>query len=412
MTRPQGIELRNIGEADVYVDDELMARLVRHRGDDIRFDYVAEEHSTDRHVRDRSVSWSLLRSRDYPVTTPGGAVPSYFAGLLPEGVRLGVVTSSTKTSADDHLTLLLAIGADTIGNVRIFPAGGDPVQPGPMFDPDRDDDFRAVFARLTSSVDADPVGLAGVQPKVSAGVLTTPAQTRSGPAILKLAPASLPLLVENEHFFMTMAASCGLRVAKTSLLHDTGGRSALLVNRFDRDRRRRIAQEDACQVADLYPASKYRITTETAIASLAEACARGGGSKVVTVAELLKTVVFSWLIGNGDLHGKNLSIYNPDGIWQPTPAYDLLCTQPYAGWKDPMALNLFGRANRLTRANFVDAGERLGLRPRATVAMIDALVDAASAWPGKCDRIGFDDKKTHLLEQMLRKRIDSLKDDQ
>ena len=74
-----------------------------------------------------------------------------------------------------------------------------------------------------------------------------------------------------------------------------------------------------------------------------------------------------------------------------------------------MALNLFGRANRLTRANFVDAGERLGLRPRAIVAMIDALVDGASPWPAQCDRIGFDDKKTHLLEQMLRQRIDSLK---
>ncbi|MDV3129580.1 HipA domain-containing protein [Mycobacterium sp. 21AC1] len=56
--------------------------------------------------------------------------------------------------------------------------------------------------------------------------------------------------------------------------------------------------------------------------SLAEACARGGGSKVATTVELLKTVVFSWLIGNGDLHGKNLSIYDPDGVWQPTPAYD------------------------------------------------------------------------------------------
>lgn len=409
MTGPNGPDLREIGEADVYVGDELAAHLKRRRGDDIEFDYVGQAHSVNGRVRDRSVSWSLLRSGDYPVTTTGGSVPSFFAGLLPEGVRLGVVTSSTKTSADDHLTLLLAIGADTIGNVRVVPAGMDPVQPLPLFDPERDDDFRAVFARLTSSVDADPVGLAGVQPKVSAGVLSAPARTRSGPAILKLAPASLPQLVENEHFFMTMAASCGLRVAKTSLLHDADGRSALLVNRFDREGQTRIAQEDACQVVDVYPASKYRISTEAAIGALAEACARGGGSKVAATAELLKTVVFSWLIGNGDLHGKNLSIYNPDGIWQPTPAYDLLCTQPYAGWKDPMALNLFGRANRLTRANFVDAGERLGLRPRATVAMIDALVDGASPWPEQCERIGFDDRKTRLLEQMLRNRIHSLK---
>ncbi|MGB5150992.1 MAG: HipA domain-containing protein [Mycobacterium sp.] len=85
------------------------------------------------------------------------------------------------------------------------------------------------------------------------------------------------------------------------------------------------------QVAKVYPASKYRIKTEIAITGLAAACARRGGSKVAATAELLKTVAFSWLTGNGDLHGKNLSIYNPTGIWQPTPAYDLLCTQPYQG---------------------------------------------------------------------------------
>jgi serine/threonine-protein kinase HipA len=183
----------------------------------------------------------------------------------------------------------------------------------------------------------------------------------------------------------------------------------LLVTRFDRAGSTRIAQEDACQVADIYPASKYRIKAETAIAALADACARGGGSKPAAVLELLKTVVFSWLIGNGDLHGKNLSIYNPDGVWQPTPAYDLLCTQPYTRWRDPMALNLYGRANRLKRADFVDAGERLGLRPRAIARMIDAIVEAAEDWPDKCGEIGFDDRQTRLLAQMLRTRIDSLR---
>ncbi|MEB3982535.1 type II toxin-antitoxin system HipA family toxin [Mycobacterium sp. 663a-19] len=408
MTRPRRPDLRTIAEADVYIGESLAARLVRERGDTISFDYI--DHSpTGASIRDRSVSWSLLRSADYPVVTTGGAVPPFFAGLLPEGVRLGVVTSSTKTSADDHLTLLLAIGADTVGNVRVVPAGTDPASPPPMFEPERDTDFRAVFAKLTGSVEADPVGLAGVQPKVSAAMFSAPAQTRSGPAILKLNPVQYPLIVENEHFFMTMAAACGLRVAATSLLHDAEGRSALLVTRFDRAGSTRIAQEDACQVAGIYPASKYRIKTETAITALADACGRGGGSKPAAIRELLKTVVFSWLIGNGDLHGKNLSIYNPDGIWQPTPAYDLLCTQPYTRWRDPMALNLYGRANRLTRADFIGAGERLGLRPRAVTRMIDAIVVAAQDWPDRCGEIGFDDRQTKMLAQMLRARIDSLR---
>ncbi|WP_343572115.1 type II toxin-antitoxin system HipA family toxin [Mycobacterium sp.] len=410
MTNPDGLDLRESTEADVYIDNEIAARLTRDSGDRITFDYLADQ-DRPRHgrIRDRSISWSLLRSGEYPKVTGGGAVPAFFAGLLPEGVRLGVLTSSTKTSADDHFTLLLGIGADTIGNVRVFPAGHQPVRPLPLFDPDRDTDFQMVYAKLTGSIDADPVGLAGVQPKVSAAMRSTSAQTRSGPAILKLNPAQYPQLVENEHFFMRMAAACGLRVAVTSLLHDANGRSALLVKRFDRVGTTRLAQEDACQVADLYPASKYRIKTEAALSQLGEACARGGGSKVTTIAELLKTVAFSWLIGNGDLHGKNLSIYEPDGVWQPTPAYDLLCTQPYAKWKDPMALTLYDRANRLSRADFVVAGERLGLRSRATEKMLDALVDAATLWPSRCEQIGFALRQTELLAEMLHARITSLK---
>jgi serine/threonine-protein kinase HipA len=239
---------------------------------------------------------------------------------------------------------------------------------------------------------------------------STPANTTLGPAILKLnPPTGYPRLVENEHFFMRMAVDCGLRAAKTRLLHDADGRSALLVDRFDRRRNTRLPQEDACQVAGVFPASKYRIHAETAITTLADACAQGGGSRPTAVLELLRIVVFSWLIGNGDLHGKNLSIFAPQGFWQPTPAYDLLTTQPYTGWKDPMALSLYGRANRLDRSHFVEAATRMGIRERATSRMINSIVEAAEDWPDRCEEIGFTARQTELLTNMLWTRIKTLK---
>jgi serine/threonine-protein kinase HipA len=405
-----GLDLRDVNDADVYLDDDVVASLTRSPRDEIRFDYNSSSQTSGLSLRDRSVSWSLLINGNYPLTTTGGAVPPFFAGLLPEGVRLGVVTSSTKTSADDHLTLLLAIGADTVGNVRVLPAGEKPPAREPMFVPSRDKDFRAVFQRLIGSVETDPVGLSGVQPKVSAAMWSTPANTTFGPAILKLnPPTGYPRLVENEHFFMRMAVGCGLRAARTRLLHDADGRSALLVDRFDRKGDGRIPQEDACQVAGVFPASKYRIHAETAITTLADACAHGGGSRAAAVLELLRIVVFSWLIGNGDLHGKNLSIFAPQGFWQPTPAYDLLTTQPYAGWKDPMALSLYGRGNRLNRSHFIEAATHLGLRERATSRMIDSIVEAAEDWPDRCEEIGFNARQTELLTNMLRSRITTLK---
>lgn len=412
MTQPEILDLRHVTEADVYINDEIVATLERQPADDIVFAYrTTASREPGVSIRDRSVSWSLLVDANYPVITNAGAVPPFFAGLLPEGVRLGVVTSSTKSSPDDHLTLLLAVGADTTGNVRVLPSGSVPPHPKPMFVPERDTDFRLVFQRLTGALEADPIGLSGVQPKVSAAMWSTPADTTAGPAILKLNPPSgYPRLIENEHFFMRMAAACGLRTARTRLLHDANGQSALLIDRFDRDVNRRIPQEDACQVAGLYPASKYRIHMETAITALADACERGGGSRVAAALELLRIVVFSWLIGDGDLHGKNLSIYAPRGFWQPTPAYDLLTTQPYADWRDPMALNLYERANRLTRGHFLEAAGRLGIRERAAGRMIDAIVDTAGPWFERCDEIGFTTRHTELLADLLRTRLATLKE--
>src|ERR1700737_1318803 len=113
------LDLREVTAADVYLGDDVVTRLARTtHNDDISFAYTASPTDAGASIRDRSVSWSLLVTGDYPLTTGGGAVPAFFAGLLPEGIRLGVVTSSTKTPADDHLTLLLAIGADPAGTAR------------------------------------------------------------------------------------------------------------------------------------------------------------------------------------------------------------------------------------------------------------------------------------------------------
>ncbi|MET9325850.1 hypothetical protein [Tsukamurella sp. NPDC003166] len=85
-----------------------------------------------------------------------------------------------------------------------------------------------------------------------------------------------------------------------------------------------------------------------------------------------------------------------------------MCSQPYLRWQDPMALNFYGRDDRLTRQLFLDGGERLGLRPRATARMLDDLVDAAPGYIDRCDEIGFDDATTARLTDFLRKRLTTL----
>lgn len=52
---------------------------------------------------------STLPVTEEPVRRPAGAVPAYFSGLLPEGRRLSALRRAVKTSADDELSLLVAV---------------------------------------------------------------------------------------------------------------------------------------------------------------------------------------------------------------------------------------------------------------------------------------------------------------
>lgn len=413
MTEPLDLSaLRDVDTADVYKSGRLAGRLHRQH-DDVVFTY------DDDYRRDPAappVAFALPKDGSEARAT-GGAAPPYFAGLLPEGLRLTAVVGATGTSADDHLTLLLATGRDTIGDVQVVPSGERPGEPGPALVETRveEEDLREVFARVTSTETAliDRVTLPGVQVKVSAQMVSTPLVTSSGPAILKLSPPQDPQLVENEHFFMGMAEACGIPTPERRLVHDRYGRSGLLVARFDRAPEnghvRMLAQEDACQVLGRYPAAKYRLKLEDAVRALAEAVEAQGGSRPLAVRRLVELAAFSYLVGNGDLHGKNLSIRrSPSGIWEVTPAYDLLSTQPYLGWRDPMALRLYGRDNRLALRWWLEAAPRLGIPERAVRRSIRRIVEAAEPHLGRLTEIGFDEPTTSRLRALIASRMREL----
>lgn len=403
---PEG--LRGVDAADVYKSGVLAGSIHRERDDSV-FAYMSG-YLADHAAPQIAVT---LPKRAEPVRATAGAVPPFFAGLLPEGVRLTAITTATRTSADDHLTLLLAVGADTIGDVQVVPAGVRPAATAHVVDEGSiaRGSLAQVFARATSTSPAayDRVGLPGVQAKVSASMMSTPLATTAGPAILKLNPPSLPRLVENEAFFLGMARAAGITVPEHRIVRDRDGQAGLLVARFDRvvghGTTLRLPQEDACQLLGRYPAGKYRIKLEEAITALGDAVASGGGSAPLAVRKALEIAAFSYLIGNGDLHGKNLSVRrNTDRLWELTPAYDLLTTQPYLAWRDPMALSLFGRANRLTRRWWLDAAGRLGIPERALGPRLDQLAAVADTWAERVADIGFDDRTADRLSALIHTR--------
>lgn len=407
-------DYRSIDRADVYKGDRLAGYLIRDESD-ILFVYD-DDYRAD--PRASAIAWTIPLNDD-PVRAGSGSVPPFFAGLLPEGTRLQAIVGVTRTSYDDHLTLLLAVGADTVGDVRVVPSGTPPADPPPTIDTERvaEADLAAVFAKITGSqtLAADASAIPGVQPKISASMISAPLMTSHGPDILKLNPPQYPRLVENESFFLDMAASCELSTPEHRIVHDRNGRSGLLVRRFDRivetGGLRRLAQEDACQVMDAFPARKYALRLGDIVSTLATTCERGGGSRAVATMQMLRLIAFCYLIGNTDLHGKNISIrQDASGSWEVTPAYDLVSTLPYFGWNEPMALELFGRANRLDRAHMVESAARWDIRPRAVERMLDRLCERAEPWLDRLDTIGYDDRVTALLRDAMARRVSELRD--
>ena len=113
-------ELGGIERADVYKDQRLAATLTR-TSDGVRFNYTPEYIADGKYP----IAHTLPIS-EAPYITAAGGVPAFFAGLLPEGRRLLALVRAVKTSADDELSHLMAVGRDAVGDVQVVPAGEVP----------------------------------------------------------------------------------------------------------------------------------------------------------------------------------------------------------------------------------------------------------------------------------------------
>lgn len=353
------------------------------------------------------VATSLPLSDTPVVTHSAGALPPFFSGLLPEGRRLSTLRAAVKTSADDELTLLLAVGADAVGDVQIVPEGESvppEVEPRVVAERWSEVRFSELFADSAGGTAAlDRVAIPGVQEKISAGMINVPVARKGHRYFLKLNPPEYPNLVANEAFFLNAARRSGMETAEAEVVRDADGVPGLLVRRFDRstdagDAPISLAQEDACQVLRRYPADKYRVTTEEVIDSLASVCQ----ARPVAALNLLRQVAFAYLSCNGDAHAKNFSIRRlRGGEWRVCPAYDLPSTYLYGD--TAMALSLNGRnRENIGRRDFLAVGETLGLRSPPVERMLNELTAGVDRWIDDLAQLPFDHGK--LLK--LRRAID------
>jgi serine/threonine-protein kinase HipA len=136
--------------------------------------------------------------------------------------------------------------------------------------------------------------------------------------------------------------------------------------------------EDLCSVLDLSPQEKYTGSIER----VARALRALSTEPEADLLMLLRRVVFTWLIADGDMHLKNMALLKmahegAESFYSVrlAPIYDTLTTRVFPGLAhDRMALKVNGKDERLRRADFIAMATLAGLRASDANHEIDALL--------------------------------------
>lgn len=277
-------------------------------------------------------------------------LPPFFSNLLPEGHLREYLAARAGVNAKREFFLLDALGADLPGAVTVEAINQYGETIAPEAHESKPDDAAQTAFRFS---------LAGVQLKFSAileatGGLTIPGEGMGGSWIVKLPSNRFQSVPENEYTMLALARAVGIEVPETKLIDthsiqglptDSGALEGktLAVRRFDRaENGEAIHMEDFAQVFGLYPRDKYKHRSYANIAAVFWAETGEAGAY-----EFFKRLVFSVLIGNGDMHLKNWSLLYPDGRTpELSPAYDFVATFPYVP-NDSLALS-FGDSRSLS----------------------------------------------------------------
>jgi serine/threonine-protein kinase HipA len=339
-----------------------------------------------------------------------GAVPPWFAGLLPEGALRDLVLTEMGPGDHDQFDVITRLGGDLPGAVIVSPETGDLQSAGPLR-----------LERVSGLTTAEPKGmikfsLAGVQLKLTGDLsgdrLTLPGHGTSGLSIIKLPAKPYPGLPEAEFAAMQLAQAVGIDTARCQLVSRdfvkdvpaeflAHGDNVLVVDRFDRAAgNARVHIEDAAQVLGALDAFKYTMGTTDTVMNMVR---RLSTDFRADLAEAFRRMTVDVLVGNGDNHLKNWSFRFPKaGEIRLSPAYDIVPTILYQP-RDELALRFVGthRFEAVNLHRFERLGSFLGLDPKWVVKEVRKTIEAAlDLWPTMLPDL-LDDRRGEALAKRL-----------
>ncbi len=270
--------------------------------------------------------------------------------------------------------------------------------------------------RREAIVRAGKISIQGVQPKLNARLSVKKSVfeivDKGGHYILKPQHSTYPELPENEGLTMHLADIACLNVPLNGLVYSRDASFTYFIRRFDRvGKARKLATEDFAQLSGKDRDTKYSFSMEKITAIIEQHCT----FPTVEKAKLFRRSLFSFLIGNEDMHLKNFSLIRRDDMIELSPLYDYLNTtismqaigKPLEEIEE-LALPLNGKKRRLTRKDWIDYFGRGRLQLTAKV-IDDCLQTFKTSIPKWHDLIAIsflsDHMKTLYSELLLRRCV-------
>ncbi len=286
----------------------------------------------------------------------------FFNGLLPESEHTRIVIGKKYgINPKNDFSILQAIGYDCAGAVSFFDSS-DEQTPSKYLQETYEIDYTPLSENalekfikelpqkpLATGIEDMRLSLAGTQDKTSVivvdGQIGIPKDNVPTSHILKPAINGFNETIENEFICIKTAEKLGIKVPDVKIGH-ANKTKYFLIQRYDREiianKIKRIHQEDFCQAFNIPSVYKYQVEGGVDFKRCFEIL-RVTSQPAVAINQFIQLMIFNYLIGNNDAHGKNFSILHYDsGEIKFAPAYDILCSQVYPELSNKMAMKIGG----------------------------------------------------------------------
>ena len=270
------------------------------------------------------------------------------------------------------------------------------------------------MSELAKSVVERSITVPGVQPKLSMSLINetnelthgrlTIVGALGGNYIFKPPSNDFPEVPANEHLTMRIAESFGIQVVPSSLIRLQSGELSYITKRIDREPGgKKKHMLDMFQITEAF--DKYKSSYE----KIGKALGNYSSNTLLDKLFFFELILFSFRMGNNDMHLKNFSMIETDTGWSLAPAYDLLnATIVNPDDKEEMALTLNGRKNKLEKIDFEMLADNLGLTRKQTEGVFQRFYKLKSKAIKLIESSFLSDKMKALYKEKVEERYNKI----